>query len=175
MKGYIHIYTGEGKGKTTASLGLALRALGAGKKVCIIQFLKNGEYSEVKAIEKLKGLYPEQLYFCQSGAERELFTAMTKKDRIAAIHGEELFFHFLDKESYDVYILDELNTAVHYELISAKRFINKIQSTKNHGEIVLTGRYAPEELIGAADLVTEMKKIKHYIDHGVKARTGIEL
>ena len=161
MKGYIHIYTGEGKGKTTASLGLALRALGAGKKVCIIQFIKNGEFSEVKAIEKLKVLYPDRLYFCQSGAERELFSKMTKNDRIAAVHGEELFFHFLDENAYDLYILDELNTAVHFELISSSRLLNKIHSIKNHGEIVFTGRYASEELIEAADLVTEMKKIKH--------------
>lgn len=174
MKGYIHIYTGEGKGKTTASLGLALRSLGAGKKVCIIQFLKNGEYSEVKALNNLKSLYPDNLFFCQSGADRELFTEMTPKDRIAAIHGEELFFHFLDEKSYDMYILDELNTAVYYELINAKRLLNKINSTKDHGEIIMTGRYASKELIEAADLVTEMIKIKHYSDQGVKARTGIE-
>jgi cob(I)alamin adenosyltransferase len=175
MKGYIHIYTGDGKGKTTASLGLTLRALGAGKKVCIIQFMKNGDFSEIKAIEKLKEAFPEQLYFCQTGADRELFSEMTKKDRIAAIHGEELFFHFLDENAYDLYILDELNTAVHYDLINSSRLLNKINSVENHGEIVFTGRYANDTLIDAADLVTEMKKIKHYIDQGVEARIGIEL
>jgi len=175
MKGYIHVYTGEGKGKTTASLGLALRALGAGKKVCIIQFLKNGEFSEVKALKRLMEIYPEQLYFCQSGAERELFSKMTKKDRIAAVHGEELFFHFLDDNAYDLYILDELNTAVHFKLINPSRLLNKIRSIENRGEIVFTGRYASEELLDAADLITEMKNIKHYAEQGVEARSGIEM
>lgn len=175
MKGYIHNYTGTGKGKTTASLGLVLRALGAGLNVCIIQFLKNGEFSEIKTLEKLKTLFPGQLEYNQSGADRELFSEMTKNDRIAALHGEELFFHYLDDNKFDLYILDELNLAVHYKLLSAGRIINKIKSIKNHGEIVFTGRNAPEEFLEAADLVTEMKKIKHYADTGLKARNGIEM
>ena len=81
MKGYIHNYTGDGKCKTTAALGLTVRALGAGLKVCIIQFLKNGDFSEIKALEKMKIIFPDQLYFCQSGAERELFAEMTKNDK----------------------------------------------------------------------------------------------
>jgi cob(I)alamin adenosyltransferase len=174
MQGYIHNYTGEGKCKTTAALGLALRALGAGKKVCIIQFLKNGEFSEIKSLEKMKSIFPDQIFLCQSGHERELFSPMTKNDRIAAIHGEELFFHYLDEDAFDLYILDEINLAVHYELLSSARILGKIQSMESHGEIVFTGRYASEELLEAADLVTEMKNYKHYIDKGVTARVGIE-
>ncbi|MBI9098325.1 MAG: cob(I)yrinic acid a,c-diamide adenosyltransferase [Spirochaetaceae bacterium] len=175
MKGFIHNYTGNGKGKTSAALGLAIRALGADKKVCLIQFLKNGEYSEIKALDKIQKVFPDQLYFCQTGTDRELLSEMTKKDRIAALHGEELFFHLLDENAYDLYILDELNTAVHYKLIDSKRLIQKIHSHENHGEIVITGRYASDDLLNEADLVTEMKKIKHYIDKGIEARTGIEM
>ena len=175
MKGYIHNYTGDGKSKTTAALGLTLRALGAGFKVCIIQFLKNGEFSEIQALEKIKKIFPEQLFFCQSGAERELFSEMTKNDKIAALHGEELFFNFLDNDKYDLYVLDEINTAVHFELLDDKRIINKIQSLESHGEIVFTGRYASDLLLESSDLVTEMKCVKHYADNGVKARIGIEM
>ena len=175
MKGYIHNYTGTGKGKTTASLGLVLRALGAGLNVCIIQFLKNGEFSEIKALKKMKTLFPDQLEYSQSGIERELFSDMTKKDRIAARHGEELFFHYLDENKFDMYILDELNLAVHYGLLDAGHIVNKIKSLNDHGEIIITGRNAPEEFLQAADLITEMKKLKHYSDNGVDARTGIEM
>ena len=174
MKGYIHNYTGDGKCKTTAALGLTVRALGAEMKVCIIQFLKNGDFSEIKAFEKMKDIFPDQLFIHQSGAERELFSKMTKSDKIAALHGEELFFHFLDENAYDLYILDELNTAVHYKLLDDKRIIKKIKSMENHGEIVFTGRYASTELLEASDLVTEMTKKKHYADKGVSARAGIE-
>lgn len=174
MKGYIHNYTGDGKCKTTAALGLTVRALGAGMTVCIIQFLKNGDFSEIKAFEKMKKVFQDQLYVCQCGAERELFAEMTKNDKIAAIHGEELFFHFLDEKAFDLYILDELNTAVHFKLIDDKRIISKIKSFEEHGEVVFTGRYASEALLEASDLVTEMKAVKHYADQGVLARTGIE-
>ncbi len=175
MKGFIQNYTGDGKCKTTAALGLTTRALGAGLKVFIIQFLKNGDYSEIKALNKMKEIFPGQLFFTQCGTERDVFAKMTKNDKIAALHGEELFFNYLDDDAFDLYILDELNTAVHFELIDEKRIITKIKSLDTHGEIVFTGRYASESLLKMADLVTEMKEIKHYFNQGVKARVGIEM
>ncbi|MBN2656661.1 MAG: cob(I)yrinic acid a,c-diamide adenosyltransferase [Spirochaetales bacterium] len=174
MKGYIHNYTGPGKGKTTAALGTALRSLGAGKKVCIIQFLKNGNFSEIKALSKLKEVYKDNLFYTQSGAERELFAEINAKDRIAARHGEELFFHLLESEAYDLFVLDEVNTASHYDLIDPEKFMGKIKALNRSSEIIFTGRYAPDVFTGSADLVTVMEKKKHYADRGVPAREGIE-
>lgn len=174
MKGFIHNYTGPGKGKTTSSLGLALRALGAGKRVLFMQFLKNGEFSEIKALKKIKSIWNDQLFFIQAGAERELFSEIKEKDRIAAIHGEEQFFNFLDKEAFDLYILDELNTAVHYKLINPKKFTEKLKIKHLRGDVVITGRYAPEEFLEIADLVSYIENKKHYADKGIPAREGIE-
>lgn len=174
VKGYIHNYTGNGKGKTTASLGLVVRALGAGLKVCVIQFLKNGEFSELLALGKMKSIFPEQLYFCQSGAERKLFSKMTNSDKISAERGERLFYQFLNENAYDLYVLDEINLAVHYKLLDANNIISRIKAQEFHGEIVFTGRHASQELLDAADLITEMTCLKHYIDQGVTARNGIE-
>jgi len=174
MDGYIHNYTGTGKGKTTSALGLALRSLGAGKKVCIIQFFKNGDFSEVKALNKLKEVYGDSLYFIQSGADRVLFSKISERDKVAARKGEKLFFHLLNEGAYDLYILDEINTAAHYGLINPKEFINGVVLSNSSGELVMTGRYAPRDFIDFSDLVTNMEKIKHYADQGVKAREGIE-
>ncbi|MBB6478648.1 cob(I)yrinic acid a,c-diamide adenosyltransferase [Spirochaeta isovalerica] len=174
MKGYIHNYTGAGKGKTTSALGLALRALGTGKKVCIIQFFKNGDFSEIKALRQLKTIYKENLFFTQAGAERELFADITAQDRIAARHGEEQFFHLLETGGFDLFVLDEINTASHYGLIDPVKFLKNIEKSEKPSEIVMTGRYAPLCFLDAADLVTEMKKKKHYAEKGVMAREGIE-
>jgi len=174
MDGYIHNYTGTGKGKTTSALGLALRSLGAGKKVCIIQFFKKGDFSEIKALRKLKEVYGDSLYFTQAGAKRQLFSEVGEKDRLAAQKGEELFFQLFNEGTFDLYVLDEINTAAHYGLICPEKFIDGITLSKSTGELVMTGRYAPQEFMDIADLVTIMEKKKHYADQGVKAREGIE-
>ncbi|MDK2919749.1 MAG: cob(I)alamin adenosyltransferase [Candidatus Petromonas sp.] len=168
-RGYIHVYTGNGKGKTTAALGLALRALCAGKKVYIGQFVKGIRYSEVKAEEYLPDLKIEQLgrsCFIEREPEQE--------DIDAAKMGLEKCKQILEKGEHDVVILDEINIALYFKLFTVKDVLETLKARDPKVEVVLTGRYAPEEIIEVADLVTEMKEIKHYYYKGVMAREGIE-
>jgi len=147
MRGYVQVYTGNGKGKTTAAFGLALRAAGAGLKVYIGQFLKKGEYSELNSINRFKDLI-----------------------KVEQFGGKEIIF----SREYDVVILDEINVALYYRLLSEEDLINLIKNKPSDVELVLTGRYASSQIIKIADLVTEMRKIKHYFSKGVTARKGIE-
>ncbi len=168
-KGYIHIYTGNGKGKTTASLGLALRAVCAGKKVYMGQFVKGMKYSEVKGEEYLPNFKIEQL-----GRSCFINRVPEQADIDAARKGFEKCAEIIAKGEYDVVILDEINIALHYKLFTLEEVMDMLEKKAPHIEVVLTGRYAPQELIDKADLVTEMKEIKHYYTEGVMARTGIE-
>lgn len=169
-KGYIQVYTGDGKGKTTAALGLALRAAGAGLKVFIGQFIKKRRCSEHKALERFKGLITVRQYgtgfIMGKKPARAAITAAKKglKDsEMALLSGK-----------YDMVILDELNIAVHYGLLSVNDVLKLLDRKPPETEIIITGRYADKELIKKAGLVTEMKEIKHYFRQGVKARKGIE-
>jgi len=155
MRGYVQVYTGNGKGKTTAAFGLALRAAGAGLKVYIGQFLKKGEYSELNSINRFKDLIKVE----QFGGKRYRFKKI-----------KEIIF----SREYDVVILDEINVALYYRLLSEEDLINLIKNKPSDVELVLTGRYASSQIIKIADLVTEMRKIKHYFSKGVTARKGIE-
>lgn len=170
MKGYIQIYTGNGKGKTTAALGLALRAAGAGMKIYFAQFIKGKHYSELSI---LKNRIPE-ITIKQYGLGCFIVDKPTEDDINAAIKGLNEIANIILSEKYDMIVLDEITIALYYKLFSADRLIKVLQSKSDKTEIVITGRYAPDELIKIADLVTEMKEIKHYYKDGVEARKGIE-
>lgn len=169
--GYIHVYTGNGKGKTTAAFGLALRAICAGKKVYIGQFIKGMKYSELDAVKYLPNLVIEQY-----GRNCFIKNKPTQEDIELARNGLNKIKKVIEDGAYDIVILDEINVAVYYNLFTAKDVIDVISKVPKERdmEIILTGRYAPQEFIDIADLVTEMKEIKHYYQKGVMARKGIE-
>lgn len=165
----IHIYTGKGKGKTTAALGLALRAAGAGKKVYICQFLK-GRYScELALLKKLKNIKVER--FGSSGFVKE---APLAKDMATAEDGLRAVKRALACRDCDMIILDEINSALGLGLIKTKELLRMIKRVPKKTEVILTGRGAPAELVKTADLVSDIKEVKHYFNKGVKARKGIE-
>ena len=165
----MHIYTGNGKGKTTAALGLSLRALCAGKKVFFGQFVKGMKYSETKSVEYLPNFEIEQFgRTCFIDKEPE------KEDIECAKAGLEKCSEILKKDDYDLVVLDELTIALYYKLFSLEKVLEVIKNKSKNVELVITGRYAPDKLIEIADLVTEMKEIKHYYNSGVMARKGIE-
>jgi cob(I)alamin adenosyltransferase len=169
-KGYIHIYTGNGKGKTTTAFGMALRAAGAGKRVYIAQFVKGRTYSEIKA---LKQFQPE-IIIKQYGRGCFIYEKPDIKDIEAARAGLSEVKETITSGDFDMVILDEACIALYYDLFSTDELIDIIQQKPEGMEIIITGRYAPAELIGIADLVTEMKEVKHYYNRGVQARKGIE-
>ncbi len=168
-KGQIHIYTGNGKGKTTAALGLSLRAVCAGKKVFFGQFIKGMDYSELKAGEYLPGFEIRQF-----GRDCFIYNDPTKEDIEAAKEGLNICRKVLKKGAYDVVVFDELNIALYYKLFLVDEVVKMLKEKAEKTEVVITGRYAPNELIEMADLVTEMKEIKHYYQTGLEARKGIE-
>ncbi|MFO7999433.1 MAG: cob(I)yrinic acid a,c-diamide adenosyltransferase [Bacteroidales bacterium] len=170
MKSYIHVYTGNGKGKTTAAFGLALRAAGAGKKVFIAQFVKGKTYSEIEAVQK----YLPSIQVEQYGLGCFIVNEPTEDDVRAARNGLEKVRGLITAGVHDLLVLDEVFIALYYKLFDAGELIDVLKSAKNGMELVLTGRYAPEEIIELADLVTEMKEIKHYYTSGLQARKGIE-
>ncbi|WP_321346038.1 cob(I)yrinic acid a,c-diamide adenosyltransferase [uncultured Draconibacterium sp.] len=170
MKGYVHVYTGNGKGKTTAAFGLALRASGADKKVFIAQFVKRKTYSEIKAVQN----YLPQTEVKQFGNGYFIKKKPTDTDIEVAQQGLREIKELVKSGDNDLVILDEIFIALHYNLISVEAVIELIKNKPDKLELVLTGRYAPHKIIDLADLVTEMKEIKHYYQNGVKARNGIE-
>jgi len=175
-KGYIHIYTGNGKGKTTASMGLAVRALGAGLNVYFTQFTKKGKYSEIKALESIaSSLFDGRLTVEQFGVQRKVMSPFNKEDKIVAEEGLKKIKEAFSSGKYDLIIMDEFNIAVHYKLLDMKAAVELIKSKPDSVELVLTGRYADNSIIETADLVTEMCEKKHYADKGVPARKGIEM
>jgi cob(I)alamin adenosyltransferase len=173
-KGQIHIYTGDGKGKTTAALGLALRSLGAGQKVAIIQFMKRANYSEHKAIKKFK--LPILIKSFGIGYYKILGDNKPKSNHLKAARKALMSAQELIKsKKYDLIILDEINVAIDFGLIGVNDVIDILVT--NNGvpvTVILTGRRAHPKLKKIADLVTEMKKIKHPFDKGLKAQKGIE-
>lgn len=168
-KGYVQVYTGEGKGKTTASMGLALRAVCAGKKVIMLQFTKGIDYSELKAPKLLPGFELEQY-----GRDCFIFNNPTQEDINAAVSGLNRLREVLTSGEYDVVIADEMNIALYYKLFSVEEVLELMKERTPSTEFVITGRNAPQEIIDAADLVTYMKEVKHYYEDGVEARKGIE-
>ncbi len=170
-QGFIQVYTGNGKGKTTAALGLALRSYGAGKRIFIGQFIKGKHYSELNAIKNsLKNIELKQY-----GLDCFIVNDPEEKDFIAAQKGLEEMKEIILSGKYDLVIMDELNIALYYKLFEIDRVLEILKSKPKHVEIVITGRYAPEKILEIADLVTEMKEVKHYFTKGVEARLGIEM
>lgn len=170
MKGYVQVYTGNGKGKTTAAIGLAIRAAGAGLRILFAQFVKGLKYSEIGALER----YEDLITIRQYGRGCFINRAASSEDILAATSGLDAVRHAFTSGTYDVVILDEANIAMHYSLFSVDEFIAVINERGPACEVIVTGRYAPPELLELADLVTEMKEVKHYYATGVNARTGIE-
>ena len=171
-KGYIQIYTGDGKGKTTAALGLAMRAAGAGLRVYIGQFVKDMEYSEIAVI---RARFPEirvELYGtaegCIYGREADA------EDREAARRGLEKARAAMLSGAYDLVILDELTIPVAFGVLPEEEVLAFMREKPEKVELVITGRRATEKMIALADLVTEMKEIRHYYRQGVLSRLGIE-
>jgi cob(I)alamin adenosyltransferase len=171
MEGLVQVYTGNGKGKTTAALGLALRAAGAGLKVFIAQFVKGMEYSELKAIRER---FPE-ITVRQYGRGCFIVNQPVEEDLKLARQGLSEVQKIIQTGAYDIVILDEANIAVYYQLFTVDYLLKIIRDKPQHVELVITGRKAHPQLIESADLVTEMREIKHYYQAGIKARQGIEL
>lgn len=169
-KGLIHVYTGNGKGKTTAAIGLGIRAVGEGLKVLMIQFMKGRRYSELDALEQIKDFTVVQF-------GRDEFVSKEKPAQIdidLAYKGFAYAKDVLLKQSYDLVILDEINVALEYHLISLQDVLQLIKEKPESVELVLTGRYAPPELIQQADVVSEILEIKHPYHKGVLSRKGID-
>lgn len=171
-RGCVQVYTGNGKGKTTAALGLAFRALGRGLRVCFFQFIKgSGTYGEHLLGEKLA----PQLTMIRCGRPGWVNTKDITADRQAAQEGLEQARLLLTSGEYDLVVLDEINGAAGFGLIDVDQILELIRLKPERVELVLTGRNAADQIIEAADLVTEMRDVKHYYRAGVPARTGIEM
>ena len=169
-RGYLQVYTGNGKGKTTAAIGLGVRAAGAGLKVIMIQFMKGRRYSELDA---LKGIPNFEVH--QHG--RDEFVSKEHPEQIDIDLAKEGLSHAkraVMSARYDLVILDELNVAIDYGLVPLDEVLDLISTRPRNVELVITGRYAPKEVLDVADLVTEMKEMLHFYNNGVEARKGIE-
>ena len=169
-RGYVQLYTGDGKGKTTAALGLVLRALGQDLRPAVLQFMKSDpSWGEIVALRKL-GVPVEQCGLDHWVLKGEA----SEEDVAAAAAGFDKARGLVESGDYDLVVLDELVTAVFFELVPLSSVLELVAAKPAAVELVVTGRRAPEELVAAADLATEMRPLKHYYDAGVKARPGIE-
>lgn len=169
-RGYVQLYTGNGKGKTTAALGQALRAAGAGLKVFIGQFVKGMHYCE---LDSLKG-FSDHIIIKQFGRDCFIFNDPTPEDCALARDGLQEINAIIHSGEYQMVILDEVNIATYYNLFTVEDLLEVIRAKPPGVELILTGRMADPRIVEIADLVTEMKEIKHYYQQGVQARTGIE-
>ncbi len=168
--GCVHVYTGDGKGKTTAALGLALRAAGAGFNVFIAQFIKGCRYSEIDAL----GRYEDRITLRQFGRGCFISGRPAEKDIEAARRGLDEACQVMAEGTHQVVILDEVNVAVQLNLLSVETLLLFLDARPPQVELILTGRGAASEVIERADLVTEMQEVKHYYREGIEARLGIE-
>jgi cob(I)alamin adenosyltransferase len=171
-RGYVQVYTGDGKGKTTAALGQAFRAVGHNLKVFMILFMKgNVEYGELETARRVS----QFIEIREMG--REVFVNKENPEAIDiewARDGLQLAHKTVEDGEYDLVILDEINVALDYSLIPLEDVLNLIRVKPDHVELILTGRNAHPDVIESADLVTEMKAVKHYYERGIEARVGIE-
>ncbi|MDU2066166.1 MAG: cob(I)yrinic acid a,c-diamide adenosyltransferase [Sporomusaceae bacterium] len=192
MKGYVQIYTGDGKGKTTAAIGLAIRALGAGKRVLFLQFMKSKSYSEHLVLKNLApnltvetigkpffiakegSLSPEEL--AQWSDEVVVFPQGKPPEEYKALaeQGVKRAEAAVSSGEFDMVILDEIVVANYFELVNDQQLQSILAKRLESVEVILTGRKASKALMKQADLVTEMKEVKHYYQQGVEARKGIE-
>ena len=169
--GYIQIYTGDGKGKTTAALGLALRAFGAGYRTFIGQFMKGRHYSELDAVLSIPFIEIEQFggedcITCDQVDEQHIRLAEQGLERISSI---------FEERRHTVVVMDEIFVAIWFSLLTEKRVMELVLSKPDQVELVMTGRRAGRQFIDHADLVTEMREVKHYYTRGITARKGIEM
>jgi len=172
QQGFVQIYTGNGKGKSTAAIGQAVRAAGFGLKTYIAQFMKEFPYNELNSLKHLS----EWITIEQFGGDEFVYKKeLPGKDELArAKKGLQTATDKMFSGNYDLIILDESIVAIYFKLIKKIDLIEIINKKPANVELILTGRYCPEELIELADLVTEMKEIKHYYQKGIKSRRGIE-
>jgi cob(I)alamin adenosyltransferase len=169
-RGYLQVYTGNGKGKTTAAIGLGVRAAGAGLRVIMVQFMKGRRYSELDALRNIPNFEVHQ-------HGRDEFVSKDHPEQIDIDLAREGLSHAeraIMSSKYDLVILDELNVALDFGLVPISEVVNILRTRPRHVEVVITGRYAPKEILELADLVTEMKEMLHFYNNGVKARKGIE-
>ena len=171
QKGYVHIYTGDGKGKTTSAIGLAIRAAGYGMRSYIGQFMKGMHYGELDALKAIPLITIEQFGgdCCirkEDVTEKEVKQAKDGLTRAKAV---------IRSKEYDLVILDEIIVSIWFELLTESDVLALLDECPDHLELVLTGRRATRALIDRADLVSEIKNVKHYFDRGVLARKGIEM
>lgn len=172
MPGLIHIYCGDGKGKTTASVGLAIRAAGAGKRVLFVQFFKRGNSSECTLLRTIPNL---ETKFCEK--RYGFFKNMDEETRTCARYDYSALFEeaaVRAANGIDLLVFDEIISACNHGMIQESNLLNFLKTKPEQLEVVLTGRNPSDDLVTAADYVTEMRKIKHPYDEGIKARQGIE-
>ena len=174
--GYIQVYTGNGKGKTTASLGLAVRALGRGWKVLVIMFTKGGnDYGELYTFSNLSPDYKDKLKIVQAGVDRIVYAFnIDEEDKIQIQKGWKIAKDAIKNNDYQLIILDEANIALDLNLIDINEMVDVLKHKPENMEIVLTGRNAKQEIIDTAHLVSEIIPVKHYWNKGITARKGIE-
>lgn len=169
-RGCVHVYTGNGKGKTTAALGLCLRAVGAGFRVYIAQFMKSGAYSELKALKRLGQFVTIE----QFGTGRFVRGKPSEEDQTVARQGFEAAKAALASGNYQMVILDESIVALNQGVLTQEQVHTWIDMRPEAVELILTGRNVPPEIVAKVDLVTEMREVKHYFQNGITARVGIE-
>ncbi|HEC34503.1 MAG TPA: cob(I)yrinic acid a,c-diamide adenosyltransferase [Chloroflexi bacterium] len=169
-KGYVQVYTGDGKGKTTAALGLALRASGHGMRTYIGQFMKGQPYGELDALRDHPLITIEQYGDVRCIRREEV----TPEHVAQARRGLERAREAMLSGEYDIVVLDEVNVTIWFGLLAVEEVLALLDEKPKHVEVILTGRRAPQEIIERADLVTEMREVKHYYQQGVLARKGIE-
>ena len=171
-KGYVQVYTGTGKGKTTASIGLAVRAAGRGEKTYIAQFMKKGEYGEIFSINKYlkEHIVIEQFGLPEFHTQRD---GVRPEEKEAAQRGLDAVKNALFSNRYRIVILDEINVTLYFKIVELSEVLDLIAQKPPGVEMVLTGRYAPQEILDRADLITEMKEVKHPFKKKIYARKGI--
>lgn len=171
IKGLVFVFTGNGKGKTTAAMGQALRAVGHGLKVLVIQFMKGKKYGEVLAVEK----YLPDITIYRCGLDSFVMRGNPAPiDVELAVQGLNIAKKELSSGEYNMVILDEINVALDFKLLSIDDVVEMIKNKPPSVDMILTGRYAPPEIIAVADTVSEIQEIKHHYSAGVKERAGIE-
>ena len=169
-KGFIHVYTGNGKGKTTAAIGLGVRATGEGLKVYMIQFMKGRRYSEIDALDHIQNFTVVQF-------GRDEFVSKKNPEQIDIDLARKGFEHakkIINNGEHDVVILDEINVAVDYNLIPLNDVLQLLEEKPKKVELILTGRYASPEVVKQADIVSEILEIKHPYQNGIESRKGID-
>jgi cob(I)alamin adenosyltransferase len=172
-RGYIQVYTGNGKGKTTAALGLALRAAGRGMKTYMAQFLKKGEYGELLAVTRH---LPQLIVIEQFGLPdfHHQENGVSLAEREAAEAGLEAARKAMAGGAYRIVVLDEINTLLHFKIVPVEKVLQLLAEKPETLELILTGRYAPEAILARADLITDMLETRHYYQKKIPARIGIE-